>query len=120
MSDAIDPKAFLNLCDMSIDNMYELEAIGELLENKGLMTKQEILDLAKDLKQKSITPDPSNTSPRDTQRFTAQDNAVIEELMAVILQHGLSADHAKTLLGRTIQLLDLGKQAANQSPQANA
>jgi len=31
--------------------------------------------------------------------------------MAVILQHGLSADQAKTLLGRTIQLLELGKQA---------
>ena len=47
MSDAVDPQAFRNLCDMSIDNMYELEAIGELLENKGLMTKQEILTLAK-------------------------------------------------------------------------
>ncbi len=82
---------------MSIDNMYELEAIGEWLEQKGLLTKQEILDLAKDLKQKSITPDPISTSQLDEQRFTAQDNAVIEELMAVILQHGLSADHAKVL-----------------------
>ena len=69
MPDPVDLKAFRNLCDMSIENMYELEAIGELLEQKGLLTKQEILDLAKDLKQKSITPDPDSISPRDTPRF---------------------------------------------------
>jgi len=40
--------------------------------------------------------------------------------MAVILQHGLIADQATTLLGRTIQLLELGKQAANEIPEANA
>ena len=49
-----------------------------------------------------------------------QDNAVIEEIMAVILQHGLSADQAKTLLGRTIQLLEWGKQAAHEMLEANA
>jgi len=40
--------------------------------------------------------------------------------MAVILQHGLSADHAMTLLSRTIQLLEWGKQAAHEMPEANA
>ena len=54
------------------------------------------------------------------QPFTAKENAVIEQLMEVILQHGLSADHAKTLLARTIQLLEWGKQAAHKTPQANA
>ncbi|TFG62422.1 MAG: hypothetical protein E4H32_05935 [Nitrospirales bacterium] len=34
MPDPVNPKAFLNLCEMAIDNMYELEAIGELLEQK--------------------------------------------------------------------------------------
>ena len=120
MSDPTDPNAFLNLSEMSIDSMYELEAIGELLEQRGVMTKGEIIALANDLKRKTpptesrtaATPDPSQ------QRFTESDNAVIEELMAVILQHGLSADQATTLLGRTIQLLEWGKQAAHKPPQA--
>ena len=51
---------------------------------------------------------------------TDAENTVIEEIMAVILQHGLSADQAKTLLGRTIQLLEWGKQAECQPPKANA
>ncbi len=122
MSDPVDPKAFLTLVELAIGNMYELEAIGELLERKGVMTKNEIIALAKELKQKNpqTKPPTSSTTDPPPQRFTEMENAVIEELMAVILQHGLSADHATTLLGRTIQLLEWGKRPANQSPQANA
>ncbi len=117
MPDPKDHQAFLNLCEMAIDNMYELEALGALLEQKGLLTKEEILTLAKELKQKA---DSVNLTDPSQQPFTAKENAVIEELMEVIERHGLSADHAKTLLGRTIQLLEWGKQAAHEMPEANA
>ena len=39
MPDPIGPQAFLNLCEMSIDNKYELEALGELLQEKGIVRK---------------------------------------------------------------------------------
>ena len=117
MPDPVDPKAFLTLVELAIGNMYELEALGELLELKGLITKQEILDLATELKRK---PPPAEQTDPSQQPFTPQENAVIEELMAVILQHGLSADHAKMLLGRIIQLLEWGKDAAHERPEANA
>ena len=106
MSDPIDPQGYLNLVEMTIDSMYELEAIGELLQQRGVMTKSEIIALAKDLKRKKLPTEARTAAPTDTpaqQRFTETDNAVIEEIMAVILQHGLSADQATTLLGRTIQ-----------------
>ncbi len=120
MPDPIDPKDFLNLCNMSIDSMYELAALGELLEQKGLLTKQEILALAKQLKRKADSSSPTNPAEPSEQRFTVQENAVIEQLMEVIERHGLSADHAKELLGRTIQLLEWGKKAAQELPEGNA
>jgi len=72
MSDPVDPKTLLTLVEMSIDNTYELAALGELLEQKGVMTKDEIITLAKELKRRTpptesrtaSTPDPS------PQRFT--------------------------------------------------
>ncbi len=108
MPDPVDPKAFLTLVELAIGNMYEVEAIGELLEQKGVLTKDEIIALAKELRQKNpqTKPPTSSTTDPSLQRFTETDNAVIEELMAVILQHGLTADHPKILLGRTIQLLE--------------
>lgn len=97
-----------NLCPMSLENMYELEPLVEWLEQKGLITKKEILTLTTGLKRQH--PPADSTAPSQ-ERFTETENAVIEELMAVILQHGLSADQARKLLGRTIQLLEWGKQA---------
>ena len=76
MPDAKHRQDFLNLCDMSIDNSYELEAIGELLEPKGILTKQEILSLAKDLKRKNP---PADLTDLSAQHFTAKGNAVIAE-----------------------------------------
>jgi len=40
---------------MTIGSMHELEAIGELLEQRGVMTKEEIIDLAKGLIRKTPT-----------------------------------------------------------------
>ena len=118
MSAPVDPKAFLTLVELALANMYEfVEAIGELLEQKGLLTKQEILDLTKDLKLKNPPTDPIDPSQESC---TAQEKAVIEELMAVILQHGLPADQATTLLNRTIRLLEWGKSSTHETPQTNA
>ena len=80
-------------------------------------TKQEIITLATELKHQDPSTDATDLH---TQRFTAQENAVIDQIMEVIQKHGLSADQAKTLLARTIQLLEWGKQAANMTPEANA
>lgn len=113
MSDPIDPQAFLNLCEMSIDSMYELAALGELLEKKGLITKQEIYTLAKDLKQKTPSAETHYAPPKDTPSHApSTDNAVIEQIMEVILQSGLSSHQAKVLLERTITLLEWGEKTA--------
>ena len=114
MSDPKDRQTFLNLCEMAIDNMHELEAIGILLEQKGLLTKQEIIALAQDLKRKNLPVEPTQEG------FTETENGVIKELMKVILKHGLSSDHAKALLSRTIQLLEWVKQAMKKMPEGNA
>jgi hypothetical protein len=60
---------------MAIDNMYELKAIGALLEQKGVMTKDEIITLAKELKRKTSPADPCTSSTTDLppQPFTATD-----------------------------------------------
>ena len=43
--------------------MYEQEAIGDLLIQKRPIKKQEIIDIAKDLKRKNQPADPTQPSP---------------------------------------------------------
>ena len=76
MPASINPKAFLILIDTSIDSMYELANPGKSPEKNGLITKQDILSLAKDLKQKAAPADPSQLLKRGKQaaKETSQEN----------------------------------------------
>jgi len=49
MPDPVDPKAFLTPAELAIANMYEVEAIGELLEQKGVLTKDEMGGVTRNL-----------------------------------------------------------------------
>lgn len=43
MADRVDPNAFVILVDLAFANRYKLEAIVELLDKKGVLTKAELL-----------------------------------------------------------------------------
>jgi hypothetical protein len=68
-----------------------------------------LFDLAKSLKQNAQS---EKQAPAEAQPFTERENAVIEHIMDVILQSGLSSHQAKTLLERTITLLEWGEKTA--------
>lgn len=115
MLDPIDRQAFLNLCEMSIYSMYELAALGELLEKNGLITKQEIYTSAKDLKQKTPPAEPRHAPIKATPSLPPSTyDAVIEQIMEVILRHGVTADHAKAVLERTIGPFRIGRKGCTQ------
>ena len=43
MAFPLDPKALVTLEEFTISNMWEVAALIEVLEKKGVMTKQDIL-----------------------------------------------------------------------------
>ena len=53
MVESGDPKEVITLEELAISNMYEIGALIELLEKKGIVTKQEILDTIQELRQKT-------------------------------------------------------------------
>jgi len=44
--------------DLAISNMWETSALVELLERKGVLTKQEVLDMIQELRQREPTAIP--------------------------------------------------------------
>ncbi|MCH6557709.1 MAG: hypothetical protein IH803_05780, partial [Nitrospirae bacterium] len=45
MAEKLDPKDLVTLEELAISNMWETSALVELLERKGILTKQEVLDM---------------------------------------------------------------------------
>ncbi len=48
----------MTLEDLAISNMWETSALVELLERKAILTKQEVLDMIQELRQRQPTAIP--------------------------------------------------------------
>ena len=53
MAEKRDPKDVVTLEELTNSNMYEIGALVELLEQQGVITKQEILDMIQELRRKT-------------------------------------------------------------------
>ncbi len=52
MAEKLDPKKVVDYKELLMSNVYEQEALINLLEKKGLITKAELLEEIRDLHQK--------------------------------------------------------------------
>ncbi len=59
MAEKLDPKEIVTLEELAISSMWETSALVELLERKGILTKQEVLAMIQELRQ----PEPTAIPP---------------------------------------------------------
>ena len=55
MAEKLDPKEIVTLEELALSNMWETSALVEVLERKGILTKQEVLDMIQELRQREPT-----------------------------------------------------------------
>ena len=60
MAEKLDPKDLVSLEELTLSTMWETSALVEGLERKGILTKQEVLDMIQELRQR----DPTAIPPR--------------------------------------------------------
>ncbi len=58
MAEKLDPKELVTIEELAISTMWETSALVELLERKGVLTKQEVLDMIQELRQRQPTTIP--------------------------------------------------------------
>ncbi len=58
MAERFDPDDLVTLDDLALSTMWETAALVELLERKGILTKQEVLDIIHELRQREPTAIP--------------------------------------------------------------
>ncbi len=55
MAEKLDPKDLVSLEELALSNMWETSALVELLERKGILTKQDVLGMIQELRQREHT-----------------------------------------------------------------
>ncbi len=58
MAASLDPHDLVTLEELAISNMWETSALVELLERKGILTKQEVVDMIQELRRREPTAIP--------------------------------------------------------------
>ena len=68
MAEPLDPTNLVTLEELAISTMWEVGALIELLHEKGLVTKQELLDKITDLRRKQPQATTLVASPHGSTR----------------------------------------------------
>jgi hypothetical protein len=50
MAEPLDPKEIVSIEELTISNMYEIEALIEVLVRKGMVSKEEVLEEIKKMR----------------------------------------------------------------------
>jgi hypothetical protein len=98
MAEKLDPKETVTIEELVISHMWEMAALLEVLERKGLITKQEVLDAVQELRRKTPNAQARQEPFPEPYLSTENTDALIAHLFDVFNATGLTAHQAKDLL----------------------
>jgi len=115
MAEKLDPKETVSVEEVVISQMFEIAALVELLERKGVLTRQEVLETIDRLRRETPKAGPNDQAFPEPYLLTAAENALIERIFELINATGLTAHQAKGLLRRVNLLIDVGERLAKKT-----
>ncbi len=119
MASPLNPKDLVTLEELTISNMWEVAALIEVLEKKGVMKKQDILDAIRELRQKNPqarTPLELEDTPENSKQHPKQvdGNALVERILELIVEAKLNPKQAREVLDRAKEAIDWGEKEAKK------
>ena len=112
MSDQRPKRDTMSLEEATISNMWEIAAIVEILERKGLCTKQDLFDLIGEFRKKNPRATIPETAFPEPYLLSQTEEKIIDDMLAVLNQHGLTSQQATNLLERLGRIIEMGQRLA--------
>ena len=118
MAEKLDPKETISILELTVSHMWSIAALVEVLERKGLLTKQEVRETITELRQQTPHADqgspPLDAIPEPYVMAEVEDK-IIQAILDLLNANSLTARQAKALLGRLNQLIDVGEMLAHKT-----
>ncbi len=100
----------MSIEEVTISNMWEIAAIVELLEKKGLCTKQELLDIVTGLRKQNPRAKIPDTAFPSPYLMTQTEEKVIDDMLAVLNKSGLDSKQSLELLEHLGRIIEMGSR----------
>lgn len=105
----------MSLEELAISNMWEIAAIVELLERKGLCTKQDLYDIIAELRKKNPRarlPEMVFPSPY---LMTQTEENIVNDILALLNQHGVDSKQSLGLLEHIGRIIEMGMRMTRRT-----
>ena len=116
MSDNRPTRDTMSLEEATIVNMWEIAAMVELLEQKGLCSKQDLLTIVDELRRKNPHTQIPETAFPEPYLFIETENKIIDDILELLNKHGLTSHQSQSLLERLGRTIEMGKRVAKDTP----
>lgn len=98
----------MSLEEATISNMWEIAAIVELLERKGLCTKQDLFDIIAELWKTNPRASIPETVFPSPYLLSQTEETVIDDILAVLNMHGMDSKQSLELLEQVGRIIEMG------------
>ena len=112
MSDDRPKRDSMSLEEATISNMWEIAAIVELLEQKGLCTKQDLHAIIDELRKKNPRARFPETAFPEPYLLTETENTIIDDILELLNKNGLTSHQSMNLLERLGRIIEMGQRVA--------
>ena len=102
----------MSLEEATIFNLWEIAAIVEVQEQKGLCTKQDLFDIIAELRKKNPRTKIPEAAFPEPYLLTKTESTIIDDILALLNKHGLTAHQSKNLLERLGDIIETGQRVA--------
>jgi hypothetical protein len=92
--------------------MWEIAAIVEVLERKGLCTKQGLYDIITEFRRKNPRLKIPKTAFPEPYLLSETENKIIDDILAVLNKSGLTSQQSLNLLDQLGRIIEMGQRLA--------
>ena len=105
----------MSIEEATISNMWEIAAIVEVLERKGLCTKQDLYDIITEFRRKNPRARIPETAFPEPYLLTETENTIIDDMLALLNKHGLTSHQSQNLLERLGRIIEMGQRVVKET-----
>lgn len=110
MSDDRPKRETMSLEEATVSNMWEIAAIVEVLERKGLCTKQDLHTIIDELRGKNPRARIPETAFPEPYLLTDTENRIIDDMLELLNKNGLTSHQSLNLLERLGRIIEMGQR----------
>ena len=100
----------MSIEEAAVSNMWEIAAIVEVLERKGLCTKQDLYDIIAEFRRKNPRAKIPETAFPEPYVLTETESKIIDDILALLNKHGLTSHQSLNLLERLGGIIEMGQR----------